>query len=195
MHPHDHVPPKKVILLGNSGVGKTSLYNRWINNVFDPAPPPTIGASNFSKSVDLDTKTIRISLWDTAGQDQFRSITPLYIRGAKCAVIVAEPNVESFASLEEWLRMVRDTLTEPIGIVLAVNKSEIREPWGDQELAPLMEKQRDVFVGVFAVSAKMGTNVDLLFQEAARVADREEDIGPSDNVAINNQNGKGNECC
>jgi small GTP-binding protein len=167
----DQELPRKVILLGNSGVGKTSLFNRWTNNAFEPSPHPTIGASNTFKAVELDQRVVKITLWDTAGQEQFRSITPLYIRGAKCAILVTEPTVESFESLHGWIRMLRETLSERIGTVRAVTKAAGKDPWDDSELTALIEANRQSFTGVFAVSAKTGTNVDLLFQEAARVAD------------------------
>lgn len=169
--PFDQELPKKVILLGNSGVGKTSLFNRWTNNTFDAGAHPTIGASNTFKAVDLDQRVVKITLWDTAGQEQFRAITPLYIRGAKCAVLVTEPTVESFESLHGWMSMLRETISEQIGVLLAVNKSDLKDPWDDEELTALIETHKQSFGGVFAVSAKNGTNVDLLFQEAARVAD------------------------
>jgi small GTP-binding protein len=176
--------PKKVILLGNSGVGKTSLFHRWITNTFRPSPSPTIGAAHTIKSVDLEKRIVNIDLWDTAGQEQFHAITPLYIRGSSCAVIVTEPTPESFESLNRWTEMITETIGGPIGTVLAVNKSDLRDPWEDAQLCRRMEGFRKAFSGVFAVSAKTGINVDLLFAEAVTIANQAGGVGKTDCVRV-----------
>jgi small GTP-binding protein len=190
--PPDQDLPQKVILLGNSGVGKTSLFNRWTNNFFGPSATPTIGATNAFKAVDLGKKVVKITLWATAGQEQCRSITPLYIRGSKCVIIVTEPSLESFGSIHGWIGMIRETLPGPIGTLLAINKCDLRDPWDAEELTAVIETHKETFSGIFAVSAKSGTNVDLLFQEAARIVDQASAPGSPDLFEIQKEETK---CC
>jgi small GTP-binding protein len=139
---------RKIILLGNTGVGKTSLVTRWVDGHWDPESPPTIGTSNSFKNVEIGQKTVKVTIWDTAGQEQFRSITPLYVRGARAAIIVAStdsPN--SFDAIPSWLEMVGITLTKSI------------------------ELYRSNFVTIFTVSAPTGQKVDELFLKASRIVD------------------------
>jgi small GTP-binding protein len=162
----------KVILLGNPGVGKTSLVTRWMDNHWDPEVVPTVGTSNNLRNVKLGQKSVKIALWDTAGQEQFRSITPLYIRGARVAIIVtATDSPESFDAIPSWLEILGISEEKPIPALLAVNKIDFRDPWGDDTLSKAIESNRSRFVTVFAVSAATGQDVEELFREAVRIAD------------------------
>jgi small GTP-binding protein len=170
--PSNRQPARKVILLGNTGVGKTSLATRWIYNDYDPDVAPTIGASNISKEVSLGNKHINVTLWDTAGQEHFRAITPLYVRGARAAIIVASTDAaESFDAIPTWLELLSCSAETPIAALLAVNKSDLADPWADEALSKAIELYRASFLTVFAVSAMYGDQVSELFSEAARIAD------------------------
>jgi small GTP-binding protein len=161
----------KVVLLGNSGVGKTSLAHRWIHGSFDPTILPTIGPTNTTQTVDIGTKKVQIALWDTAGQEQFRSIVPLYMRGARSAVIVAAvDSPESFDSLRDWLELLNSVHEEPVQAVLAVNKTDMRDPL-DSEISEFVERNRAKFASCLFVSALTGDGVKQLFREAAKIAE------------------------
>jgi small GTP-binding protein len=163
---------KKVILLGNASVGKTSLAARWIYGCFDEAVVPTIGASNSFKEVEIGQRLVRIALWDTAGQEKFRAITPLYIRGACVAIIVAAADsLESFHAIPNWLDLLANTQEDQIPALLAVNKSDLQDPWLHDAMAKLIELYRGSFVTVFCVSAMTGDQVSELFEEAARITE------------------------
>jgi small GTP-binding protein len=173
MHRHDSASSaRKVVLLGNSGVGKTSLAHRFIEDSFDSSVTPTIGPRNLSLSFDIDGREVNIALWDTAGQEQFRSIVPLYVRGARSAIVVASVDlVESFEAIPGWLELLNSAQEEPVQAVLAVNKIDLIDPLSP-EISRLVETQKRGFSSCFFVSAATGDNVKHLFMEVARLAAR-----------------------
>jgi small GTP-binding protein len=171
---------RKVILLGNTGVGKTSLFNRWIYGDNDPDVASTVGASHGCKDIDTGQRIVKVILWDTAGQEQFRSLMPIYVRGARVAIVVAATDSErSLHAIPDWLKMIVPSEEEAIPVLLAVNKSDLRDPWTDNSLRNVIELYESRFEGVFIVSAVTGEQVSQLFQEAARLADVR-DIGQPD---------------
>jgi small GTP-binding protein len=166
-----------MILLGNAGVGKTSLAYRWTQGRFSPNIIPTVGVSSMFNEVTVGTRAVRITLWDTAGQEQFRVMMPLYIRDAKAAIVVAAAdNADSFHAIPTWLDLISGTQEEPIPSILAVNKSDVLDPLTADEPAKLIDLYRSHFEGFFCVSALSGAQVDDLFKEAARVAGTIPDI-------------------
>ena len=110
----------KVILIGDSGVGKTNLINTSVGLKFNQAENPTVSGSFVSKNIIINDKKYIINLWDTAGQEVYRGITQLFYRGAEIVVLVYDIcSLSSFNSLEEWYEISEDTInTEHIyGIV------------------------------------------------------------------------------
>jgi Ras-related protein Rab-6A len=169
-----HETTKKVILLGNTGVGKTCLANWWMHNSFDPLAKPTIGASNAFREVEVGNRTVKVTLWDTAGQEQFRSITPLYVRHARCGIVVAAADSpESFEAVPMWLDLLKTTQEDPIPAIFAINKTDLVDTTSE-EFTRLVDPYLEGFVSVFYVSAMTGDNVDSLFGESAKIADRSE---------------------
>ena len=183
----------KVIMLGNSGVGKTSLVSRWVRDEFSDGTRPTIGASNFIKDIEIDSKNVKVTLWDTAGQEQFRAITPLYIRGTKAAIICASQcDIESFQNIDQWLELlVLQDKTTPA--ILAITKSDV-EPF--PQLEERVELIKSKFSSMFIVSAKTGENVNNLFRSAAILAIKNSTVehNPQQDIIIPNTEKKSG-CC
>ncbi|KAK0124238.1 Rab GTPase ypt7 [Cadophora gregata] len=93
----------KVIILGDSGVGKTSLMNQYVNKKFSASYKATIGADFLTKEVLVDDRLVTMQLWDTAGQERFQSLGVAFYRGADCCVLVYDVNnSKSFDTLDSW---------------------------------------------------------------------------------------------
>jgi small GTP-binding protein len=114
----------KVVLLGDSAVGKTSLVKRYIFDAFEIGECMTIGASFFNKNIKHkykeEEKEINLQIWDTAGQERFRSMIPMYIRNAQIAIIVFDTreinNVKEY--FERWINFIREYNNDNILIYL-----------------------------------------------------------------------------
>lgn len=160
----------KVVMIGNPGVGKTSLVNQWINDKFIPKYAPTIGANHLRKLIQIDNETIDVSVWDTAGQEQYLSLAPLYTRASACAIAVASiDDMDSFEGLSTWVNLMKESCEEVPPIILAVSKTDLTTP--DSPTEEFIETHYgDGFLGIFYTSAKTGENVSLLFTQAAKAA-------------------------
>ena len=116
------IPPLlkyKIVFLGDQAVGKSSIINRFIYDIFDgndhvmdsSIQRPTIGIDFISQNIFLEEKTIRLQLWDTAGQERFRALIPNYIRDSTVAVIVYDiTHRKSFESIQKWIDDVKNQL-------------------------------------------------------------------------------------
>ncbi|KAL0303300.1 UNVERIFIED_CONTAM: Ras-related protein RA [Sesamum radiatum] len=96
----------KLVLLGDSGVGKSCIVLRFVRGQFDPTSKVTVGASFLSQTIALqDSTTVKFEIWDTAGQERYAALAPLYYRGAAVAVVVYDiTNPESFAKAQYWVK-------------------------------------------------------------------------------------------
>jgi len=94
----------KILIIGDSSTGKSSLLLRFVNDTFDPEISATIGVDFKVKTIVLDGKRVKLSIWDTAGQERFRTLTPSYYRGAQGVILVYDvSSKQSFEGLEIWL--------------------------------------------------------------------------------------------
>jgi small GTP-binding protein len=159
----------KVVLLGDSGVGKSSLVCRFVHGTFHPFLEPTIGAAFLSQTLAVkhNTRRVLLKLWDTAGQERFQSLTPLYFRGAQAAILVYDVcRLHSFETLKRWIRELPEL---PAILVVVGNKSDLAEHRSVLEsTARSYAKTIDAFY--IETSAKENVNVTELFQELAERA-------------------------
>jgi small GTP-binding protein len=122
---------KKVVILGDSGVGKTSILFRYIFDKFDNSNLPTLGASFKSKLIPIPSEAdqIKLNLWDTAGQEKFKSLTRMYYQEAEAAVIVYDTTFrESFESAKNWVQDLRENANVPdLIIALVGNKCDLTD--------------------------------------------------------------------
>ena len=157
---------QKIIFTGDIAVGKTSIINVLMGQKFTTEYEASIGVDFFSKTIKYKGKIIKLQIWDSAGQEKFRSLIPNYIRGASLVFIVYDiTNRKSFENLPKWIEFVNNI--ENSNIVIVGNKSDIK----DERQITLEEGEKfsqERNVEFFEVSAKEGTNLDkMLFNSVA----------------------------
>ncbi|KAJ7522262.1 hypothetical protein O6H91_18G003800 [Diphasiastrum complanatum] len=117
----------KVVLIGDSGVGKSNLLSRFTRNEFSLESKSTIGVEFATRSVNVDGKLIKAQIWDTAGQERYRAITSAYYRGAVGALLVYDITRHvTFENVERWLRELKAHTDSNIVVMLVGNKSDLR---------------------------------------------------------------------
>lgn len=118
----------KIILIGNSGVGKTCLMKRYTDETYNFAQSSTIGVDFKIKSVEVDGEKVKLQIWDTAGQERFRAIISNYYRGAHGIIIVFDMGSrESFENVADWIGEVKKNTSENVEIIILGNKVDDRE--------------------------------------------------------------------
>lgn len=183
----------KVVLIGDSGVGKSNLLSRFTRNEFNLESKSTIGVEFATRSIQVDGKTIKAQIWDTAGQERYRAITSAYYRGAVGALLVYDIAKHlTYENVERWLKELRDHADSNIVIMLVGNKSDLRHLRAvpTDEARAFAEKNGLSFIETSALDS---TNVEAAFQtiltEIYRIVSqkqmsdrRENDMSPSNNV-------------
>ncbi|OII72758.1 Rab11 protein [Cryptosporidium andersoni] len=117
----------KIVLIGDSGVGKSNLLSRFTRDEFNLESKSTIGVEFATKSIMTQGKVIKAQIWDTAGQERYRAITSAYYRGAVGALLVYDISKRSsFENVERWLKELRDHADPNIVVLLVGNKSDLK---------------------------------------------------------------------
>ncbi|ESO09081.1 hypothetical protein HELRODRAFT_154551 [Helobdella robusta] len=117
----------KVVLIGDSGVGKSNLLSRFTRNEFNLESKTTIGVEFATRSITVEKKRIKAQIWDTAGQERYRAITSAYYRGALGALLVYDITKHlTYENVERWLKELKDHADENIVIMLVGNKSDLK---------------------------------------------------------------------
>lgn len=116
----------KLVLLGESAVGKSSLVLRFVKSQFHEFQESTIGAAFLTQTVCLDDTTVKFEIWDTAGQERYYSLAPMYYRGAQAAIVVYDvTNADTFARAKNWVKELFRQASPNIVIALAGNKADL----------------------------------------------------------------------
>ncbi|PSR98643.1 Ras-related protein like [Actinidia chinensis var. chinensis] len=155
----------KLVLIGDSGVGKSNLLSRFTRNEFSLESKSTIGVEFATKSLNVDGKVIKAQIWDTAGQERYRAITSAYYRGAVGALLVYDVTRHStFENVERWLKELRDHTDPNIVVMLIGNKSDLRHlvAVSTEDGKSFAERESLFFMETSALEA---TNVDHAFAE------------------------------
>ncbi|KAI9280812.1 vacuolar biogenesis protein [Sporodiniella umbellata] len=183
----------KVIILGDSGVGKTSLMNQYVNKKFSNQYKATIGADFLTKEVMVDDRLVTMQIWDTAGQERFQSLGVAFYRGADCCVLAYDVNnSKSFEALDQWRDefLVQASPRDPdrFPFVLLGNKIDVEESKRMVSQKRAMSWcQSKGNVPYFETSAKEAINVEQAFQTIAKNALSQEtdvDIDFPDTIQI-----------
>ena len=157
----------KYIIIGDAAVGKSNLLLRYAHGQFKPEYQLTIGVEFGAKNVEIRNKTYRIQIWDTAGQENFRSITRAYYKNSVCALVVYDiSSRDSFNNVSTWIEDCKNQSPKTIFMVLVGNKSDLEDKRqvSKEEGQELADKYGIQF---YETSAKTGDNVDAIFYNSA----------------------------
>jgi small GTP-binding protein len=159
----------KMILIGDSGVGKSNILSRYINNSFSETTRSTVGVELSAKVEEINNTKIKIQIWDTAGQERYKSITKTYYKGAKGALIVYDiTNKESFKNVDKWINDLKESGDDDVSILIVGNKCDLeasREVTTDE-----VKKKAELYKMAYCeTSALKGENIDNAFRTLIKI--------------------------
>jgi small GTP-binding protein len=167
----------KVVVVGDSGVGKTCFLIRFVRDLFDEESQPTLGVEFLTKIVQTERHRIQLQLWDTAGQELFRSVTRGYYRGSAGALLVFDlTSRDSFENIGRWLQDIRDVARADVVAVLIGNKVDL----ADQRVVTTEEATefaKSHSMQYFETSAKTGQNIGQAVDACVAVIEKNVDEG------------------
>ena len=155
----------KVVIIGDSGVGKTNLIKRFVSDTFSENSKATVGVEFLSKTYKINDHIFKIELWDTAGQERYKSITSVYYKGSKGALLVYDITSQiSFDNIGKWITEIRDKTSKDITLMMVGNKMDLnqyREVSNEQAL----NKAKTLGIPIMETSALDSTNVKEAFYD------------------------------
>ena len=191
----------KILLLGDSSVGKTCFLKRYTDDTFQDAYLSTIGFDFKFKTVTLKSgKQVRVQLWDTAGQERFRTIAKSYYKGAHGIILMYDvTHQKSFDSMKKWLIQIKEEASSKVCIILVANKIDSEERVISKEDGEALAKGYNL--NIFESSAKENINVSEAFQDVVEGVAKNYSNIPTNTTSLQNSdknlsgknNGKG--CC
>jgi Ras-related protein Rab-1A len=210
---YDHL--FKILLIGNSAVGKSSLILQFVENSWNEIFVPTIGVDFKIKTLNIDDKRVKLQIWDTAGQERFKNITAAYYRGALGVMLVYDiTDVETFKALNSWLIEIEKNANKNVVKLLVGNKIDL------EEQRKITYQQGSEFAESYGMSfietsVKNNANVNEAFEKLGReimvltANEKEKNIGVSNNkkkkpidlskqqeqIDINTNNKTNKQCC
>jgi small GTP-binding protein len=157
----------KVVLLGESAVGKSSLVLRFVKREFHEFQESTIGAAFLTQTIQIDDTTVKFEIWDTAGQERYHSLAPMYYRGAQAALIVYDiTSKDSFLKAQNWVRELQRQASSNIVIALVGNKLDLASSRAvDHNEAKMFADENNLLF--METSAKTAVNVAEVFTAIA----------------------------
>lgn len=192
----------KTLIIGDSSVGKSNLLLRFSDNIFHDTFLPTIGVDFKIKSVNVYDKSIKLNIWDTAGQDRFKTITQAYYKGAHGIVVVFDlTERNSFEHVQNWFQEIKKNAGETVVKILVGNKVDLQESRAVQK-SEGEALARSLGVLYVETSAKTGENVDSVFMNLSKqiydaLPENEKNPGKQQGASIDAQRRKSgaSSCC
>jgi len=167
----------KLVLLGESAVGKSSLVLRFVKGQFHEYQESTIGAAFLTQTVRIGDTTVKFEIWDTAGQERYHSLAPMYYRGAQAAIVVYDvTSTDTFARAKTWVKELQRQANPNIVIALAGNKADLagKRAVDFEEAHAYAEDNGLLFL---ETSAKTAKNVSEIFMAIAKKLPKNESRG------------------
>ena len=186
----------KVLLLGDSTVGKTCILMRYKDKLFQPIHSPTLGLDYGLVEMKLKNgKNIKLQIWDTAGQDRFKAITKNYYKGANGVILIYDiTSIQTYENIKNWVSQVREEASDNIVVYIVANKIDMEE----ERKVPTEDGQKladSLGYPFLEVSAKSGENVSKIFENIVEDIDKIYVKNENGGGKINNSNKKGRKCC
>mmetsp|Transcript_66112 Transcript_66112/g.137802 ORF Transcript_66112/g.137802 Transcript_66112/m.137802 type:complete len:204 (-) Transcript_66112:43-654(-) len=158
---------RKIVLVGNSGVGKTALVLRFVQGTYKDDYPGTIGGSYLAKQITVEGVPFNLQIWDTAGQERFRSMVRIYYRGASAAILCCDvTDAASFQQLPVWVGELKNVLGDDVILEIACTKCDLQNKCVTRE--QVEEYGKTIGASVIETSAKSKENVEALFETLAQ---------------------------
>ena len=176
----------KVVLVGDSSVGKTNIMSKYLKNEFHDDSKATVGVEFGSKQFTVEGHTIKAQIWDTAGQERYKAITSAYYKGAKGAFVVYDiTRKQSFDSVDRWINELRATADKKLSIIIIGNKSDLED---QRQVTKEQgeEKAKNNEVAFMETSARSGENLEKAFEQMMNEVYKKchEEMLSEDNVDI-----------
>jgi small GTP-binding protein len=175
----------KIVLVGDSCVGKSSIVNKFVYNSFHEFQQTTIGASFAAKNILIDNKKSRIQIWDTAGQERYRSLVPMYYRNSSAAIVVYDvTDKKTFENAIIWCEEIKKN-TENCIITIVGNKYDLENQIDKKEIEEYINKNNILHT---EVSAKNGINIENLFIDIVKTIKKNNiNVINLNKISLNNQ--------
>ena len=191
----------KILTIGESGVGKTCILRRFVENKFLKNHLATIGIDFKTKTININNQEIKLKLWDTAGQERFRNITTQYYKGADGIVLVYDVTDEaSYEKIRDWMEQIlSNTQQDDIGLVLLGNKCDMEPRTVTEEMGNKMAEE--LKIDYFETSALNGQGIKEAFEQLTRIIMKKRGVGEgSSDLGLSLDKGKKKkekkgECC
>ena len=187
----------KILLLGDTQVGKSSFLMRYIDNTFQESYLSTVGLDFKVKNVQLDDgKTYRVQIWDTAGQDRFHAITRNYFKNAHGIILIYDVTlIESFQNVKNWIKQIKEEVTDKVSIILVGNKIDMES----QRVVSKEEGEKmaaSYGLKFFECSAKTGENVEEIFKDiVTKTVENFSKVDEKEATKLKNKKGQKKGCC
>ena len=200
----------KIIIIGDSGVGKSNILGRYLNNEFKQETKSTVGVEFGSKKLKVSGINVKLQIWDTAGQERYRAITSAYYKGSKgCFIVYDITSTQSFDDVEKWYEEIIKITEKGISLILVGNKSDLES---ERKVTVEMgqNKAKNLNCPFFETSALNNTHIDTVFQTISEDIynkskneksldddDDDYDIVPKEEkiISINTEKPKEKSCC
>ena len=201
----------KIILLGESGVGKTSIIYRYYKNTFNSNLPSTFGSTFITKYLEKGNITYKLNIWDTTGQEKYHSVTKLFIHGSHIAILVyAMNNLDSFQKLDYWYKTIKENCDDNVILAIVGSKYDLFYNNEDENAVFVSEEEGEKYAKEKKAFFKLVTakedkkGIDSLFDELineykAKDITKKDDYKESNSVKIgkkkNIKNANKGGCC